>query len=425
MEFPIIINGSQYSAKEYLYYKKKFQLLIKAGYFDLKQSDSYVAGRLTSHDIDYELSNLKSLVFEVTERCNLKCNYCFYGENYKQNEIRSDQDFDVVNAKRIIDLLKEKWLSNKNNSIGNEIFIGFYGGEPLLNFKFIKEIVSYIELIKDNTDLNFRFNMTTNALLLPKFMQFLVNHNFSLTISIDGDKKSNSHRVFANNKHSFEIVYQNIKLIAEKYPEYFQTNVMFNAVLHEKNDLLEVQKFITKEFSKSIRCSEVNPLLVGKSFKYDRQNLNLNDKNDARCFLDSGQTLHYNMFLKNFSKFHFENLESLFVPNYMRPYIPTGTCIPFSKRMFITTKGKILPCETIGHEFALGEIVNGKINLNNEEIADKYNSYFNKMDTKCKSCYKINFCTDVIGNYNCTVFGNWECTENGNKDAQFSMLKVD
>lgn len=166
-EDSITINGVQYSAKEYLYYKNKYQILKKAGYFDLKQSGSYIAGRLTSHDIEYELSNLKSLVFEVTERCNLRCNYCFYGEHYNQNEIRSDQDFDIVNAKSIIDLLKEKWLSNKNNSIGKEIFIGFYGGEPLLNFKFIKEIVNYIELIKANSELNFRFNMTTNAILLP------------------------------------------------------------------------------------------------------------------------------------------------------------------------------------------------------------------------------------------------------------------
>jgi uncharacterized protein len=78
--------------------------------------------------------------------------------------------------------------------------------------------------------------------------------------------------------------------------------------------------------------------------------------------------------------------------------ISTGTCIPFSKKVFITANGKILPCERIGNQFSLGFIDNENVNINYEEIADKYNRYYSKIDKLCAKCYNSKFCIQCIFN---------------------------
>ncbi len=390
------INREIYSNSEYDYYKRKYEMLKKADYFLEKNCDSFVDGLISHQDINFELCNLRALVFEVTERCNLSCAYCFYGDHYKQYEERHDKDFNIEDAKIVLDYMKEKWTSEYNESIGKEIYIGFYGGEPLLNFDFVKELVNYIKTIQQQTKLKFRFNMTTNAVLLDKYMDFLVNNNFSLTISLDGDKKNNCYRTFPNKKSSFDVVLKNIKALIKTHSAYFKESVMFNAVLHDKNDLIDVQNFTRNKFNKSIRCTEVNPLLVGNSFLYKGRFFNLDKSEDMHCFLESSDANNYNLFLQNYSKFHFEDFNDLYNYDLIKVFIPTGTCVPFSRRMFINAHGKILPCETIGHEFSIGDIVNGEINIDTKSIADKYNSYFIKIRKRCKTCYKINFCGQCL-----------------------------
>ncbi len=161
----------------------------------------------------------------------------------------------------------------------------------------------------------------------------------------------------------------------QKHPEYFKKNVHFNAVLHDRNDYLDIYKFIKAEFNKEIRGAPVNPLLVSNDkFKSHAIEFNLNKNEELQCFLNSGNPLHYNTFLRNYSNFHFEKYDDAYFFNRKKLYYPTGTCKPFSLRIFITAKGKILPCETTGHEFALGTVANGKINIDFNEIAEKYNN---------------------------------------------------
>ena len=79
-----------------------------------------------------------------------------------------------------------------------------------------------------------------------------------------------------------------------------------------------------------------------------------------------------------------------------KPVCPTGTCVPFSKKVFITANGKILPCERIGHQFALGEISDSSVNIDFEHIAQKYNHYFAKLDSQCSQCYISKSCIQCI-----------------------------
>ncbi|MFQ7087655.1 MAG: hypothetical protein ACLRTD_24790 [Bacteroides sp.] len=71
--------------------------------------------------------------------------------------------------------------------------------------------------------------------------------------------------------------------------------------------------------------------------------------------------------------------------------------------MFVTVTGKILPCERIGQQFALGKVTaDSGVELDLEAIADKYNTYYAKMENQCSKCYKAESCIQCIFNLN-----NW------------------
>ena len=116
----------------------------------------------------------------------------------------------------MLDYLKSKWISKNSVSLSKEIHIGFYGGEPLMNFSFVKTIVEYLKKMETETKLSFRFVMTTNGVLLHKYMDYLSQHNFILTISIDGDKYSNSYRLFKDNTESFDKVFNEVLLLSSE-----------------------------------------------------------------------------------------------------------------------------------------------------------------------------------------------------------------
>ena len=77
-------------------------------------------------------------------------------------------------------------IDRRSINLNPELTLSFYGGEPLRNFSFISEIVTYAKAIKPEK-LKLRFSMTTNGLLLKKYMGFLAENEFELSISLDGD----------------------------------------------------------------------------------------------------------------------------------------------------------------------------------------------------------------------------------------------
>ena len=69
--------------------------------------------------------------------------------------------------------------------------------------------------------------MTTNAVLLDKYMDFLVENNFEILISLDGDKFNDSYRTFKNGTGSFDTVISNIDKLQSTYPIFFDKNIKF------------------------------------------------------------------------------------------------------------------------------------------------------------------------------------------------------
>ncbi len=161
--------------------------------------------------------NLNQLTFEVTDACNLKCKYCGYGEFYGDYDKRHNKNLSVDKAISLLSYLIKKWESSLSTSYNKTTYISFYGGEPLLNTSFIKTIVEWVNK-QDISQCDFRFTMTTNGVLLKRHIDFLVENNFQILVSLDGSEKCHSYRVDHKNNNSFDKVYKNMKYIQKKYP---------------------------------------------------------------------------------------------------------------------------------------------------------------------------------------------------------------
>ena len=97
-------------------------------------------------------------------------------------------------------------------------YVSFYGGEPLLNINLIKSVVELFEHLECKR--RFVFSMTTNGILLKKHIKYLINKDFHLIISLDGNRKSNSYRIDKYGNESFENVYNVAKFIYKEYPNF-------------------------------------------------------------------------------------------------------------------------------------------------------------------------------------------------------------
>ena len=200
-------------------------------------------GELSGESIDYNLHFLRQVVFEVTEGCNLRCEYCGFSDLYALQEDRSARNMPFSYAKTLLDYLFSLWEENSVKDIPMSTAISFYGGEPLLNIPLIKRIVEYVESRKKSINRVFTYSLTTNATLLLDHIDFLEAHHFKILISLDGDEYGDSYRVDAKGEPSFSRVFQNIKTVKERYPDYYADCVSFNAVLTDRNSYEGIVSF--------------------------------------------------------------------------------------------------------------------------------------------------------------------------------------
>ena len=363
--------------------------------------------RKISHlDIEYSLANLKQLVFEVTDACNLRCKYCAYADLYEGYDQRENLKLPFQKAKLIIDYLYEYWEKRYCIEVNDPITIGFYGGEPLLNVPFIQQVIIYIESLNP-IGKKFHYNMTTNAILLDRYMDFLAENEFRLLISLDGDEKGQSYRVDTKGKNSFDKVLANIQLLRSKYPSYFEHYVMFNSVLHNRNEVESTYRFIKDKFGKEPMISPLNNSGVRKDklqeFYQAYQNVATSIQKANNCealknelFIKSPETGALVNYIYHHTGNVFNDYNDLLLGREGSSFPPSGTCIPFSKKMFITVKGRILQCEKIDHEFALGQITNKKVELNLEQAARQHNKYTFRYMNQCKTCAAKQLCTQCV-----------------------------
>lgn len=405
-------DGKTYSRKEILYQYKKYLLLLNNGYFQSINLENRINGKLDAELLKSVLVSSNQIVFEVTTSCNLKCTYCAYRELYEGFDKRENKNLNIDIAINLIEYIYKYWDSELNRSLKKKINIGFYGGEPLLNFSFIKDIIEYLENLKSSsTHLSFTYGMTTNGLNLNKYMDYLVAKNFDLLISLDGNKKNNDYRLLNNGKSSFDLVMKNLKILRKRYPKYFDTKVNFNAVIHDKNSVEDVYRFFAKHFSKIPRISEVNFVGIKRSKENEYSKIHKNIAQDIECSLNKDilekklfaftpKTKAMISFLLRYCNYVFKDYNELIFPIKEQSKIPSGTCIPFSRKIYLTADGKLLPCERVKHHHYLGTVNENGVSLCLECISNRYNDLFLKMKEKCGMCNFSLSCSQCLFDFN-------------------------
>jgi uncharacterized protein len=365
---------------------------------------------LFADDIKWSLANSPQITFEVTDSCNLACTYCGYGQFYSDYDARENKQLSPNKAIVLLEYLNKLWNSPLNISATQHVYVSFYGGEPLLNMAFIRTIVDYVENKLDCPVRHVTFSMTTNAILLHKYMDFFVKHDFTILVSLDGNKANTSYRIDRQGNTAFDKIIKNVDLLKETYPEYFEKNVNFNAVLHNRNSVESIYYFFKEKYNKIPSIGELNNMGIRpemqekfmQTYQNSQESLHQSkhyEKIEKDMFIKSASYQSVSTYLFQYSDFVYKNYNELLLGrDKFKRNIPTGTCLPFSKKVFVTVNGKILACERIGHQFALGEITDAGVNLDFENIAQKYNVYYAKLNKQCAICFNKRTCIQCIYN---------------------------
>lgn len=369
--------------------------LQKNGYLLPKQDYEMI------HPMDENLEDilerkLGSIILQLTQNCNLRCKYCIYSGSYI-NRVHSNKRMNEETALKALDLLINKSID------ASILYVGFYGGEPLLEFELIKKCVEYL---KENAiGKSLKFNITTNATLLsPEIIEFLYKNKFNITISLDGPKEMhNNNRVFSSNGcGTFDSVMKNMELIKDKFPD-FISHISFNAVLDPHNDFSCVNDFFSNY--NDIKEFDVNTSLL--SANYTKDDIKYDENYKVRYDYEI-----FKMFLWKLNRLDLEDVSKLIIQyndrltsdiynrtkgsssNSPTDY-PSGQCIPGGERLFVDTDGNLYPCERVSEASDIMKIGTLDKGFNYDKIRKLLN-VAKITENNCRNCWAFRYCTSCI-----------------------------
>ena len=153
---------------------------------------------------------LQTLVMNLTNQCNLSCQYCYeFGEDKVATPEGKPKFMDLEMAKASVDFLLEQSAGRRS------VHITFFGGETLMNFPLLKNVVAYANERAAAQGRSIDFSLTTNATLLtPAIIEFLSENRIGVTVSMDGPAELHDKlRVFANGRGSYDIIAPRVRAL--------------------------------------------------------------------------------------------------------------------------------------------------------------------------------------------------------------------
>lgn len=336
---------------------------------------------------DNSESFIKALCLNIAHDCNLRCKYCFADEGEYKKGCRKLMLPET--GKRAIDFVIEKSGPRKN------IEVDLFGGEPLMAFDTIKEIVEYAKEQEKIHNKTIRFTMTTNATLLnDEIMDYLDKNMGNIVLSIDGRKEINDKvRVRVDGSGCHDTIMPKIKKmvdIRDKSKQYYARGTF----TRENTDFFEDVKFLANEGFDEI---SIEPVVLP-----DEHPLSLREE-DLPTIFEQYDKLYEEMLRrhkegKEFKFYHF-NIDLQGGPCV---YKRISGCGAGHEYVAITPDGDVYPChQFVGNEdFKLGNLEDSS--ELNKGIANKFKAAHIYNKPECKKCWARFYCSGgcQANNYN-------------------------
>ena len=343
---------------------------------------------------------VKALCLHVAHTCNLNCSYCFASQGKYHGE-RAVMSFEV--GKRALDFLVENSASRKN------LEVDFFGGEPLMNFQVVKDLVAYARSIEKEKGKNFRFTLTTNGVQIDQDVIDFVNRECSnVVLSLDGRKEVHDRfRVdYAGNGSWEKIVPKFQELVkARGGKDYY----MRGTFTHANPDFLkDIQQMLDLGFTEL----SMEPVVCAKG---DPSELT---QEDLPIVLEQYEKLAQLMLERDkegrpFTFYHY----MIDLTGGPCIYKRISGCGSGTEYMAVTPWGDLYPChQFVGEEaFKLGNIWEGVTNREAQQQFADCNVYAHP---ECRDCWARLYCSggcaanayhatgSVTGvyEYGCTLF---------------------
>lgn len=372
--------------------------LEKAGYFSINRP-SKIEHELSPYISDYLTKRLQGINLQVTQDCNFRCRYCSFSGSGYYDRTHCDKSMSIDVAQKSIDFLKSNSSEIKN------VRIGFYGGEPLLEFPIIQKVVEYSKSVMPEKDIS--FYLTTNSTLLTDTMlSFFIEHGFQMAISLDGPEEvHDKYRRFAiNGQGTHAQVIKKLKMIFDKNFDFYQNNVRITAVVDSDQDKKSLEQYFNEGIFKYTKIN-FSPLDSSKTdLKRNAKQSFLNSYKDniLKSYINNyiqteGDVEIENSLLFANSGEYDDFLKALARKTNLVKAHHSGPCIPGHSKMLITVDGELYTCEK----------ASGKSKTMN--IGDLYNGYDYKKihsllnvgqitENECKNCWAIRFCNSCAVN---------------------------
>ena len=318
---------------------------------------------------------VKALCLHIAHTCNLNCSYCFASQGKYHGE-RAVMSYEV--GKRALDFLMEHSGSRRN------LEVDFFGGEPLMNFQVVKDLVAYARSVEQERGKNFRFTLTTNGVLVDDEVIDWANRECSnVVLSLDGRKEIHDRfRVDYAGKGSWEKIVPKFQRFVEKRGgrDYY----MRGTFTHANPDFLkDIQTMLDLGFNElsmePVVCAKGDPSALTEE--------------DLAIVMDQYEKLAELMLQKDkegkpFTFYHY----MIDLTGGPCIYKRISGCGSGTEYMAVTPWGDLYPChQFVGEErFRLGNIWDG---VTNTEVQGEFAACNVYAHPECRDCWARLYCS--------------------------------